>query len=108
MKYKIPEDRLDKIVFRYLDIHYGDLEKIKGKHFEFIFKKPNSDSDYGIMGWTKSGILYIYYKLIDEISGVFSIEKIDSEKVIGRWVEDRYQIEVNSTNELQLATFLHG
>jgi hypothetical protein len=99
MKYKIPEDRLDKIVFRYLDIHYGDLEKFNGKFSNIVFKKPNSDSEYGIMGWKKNGILYVYNKLIEEISGMFSIEEIDSQKVIGRWAEDKYQIKVYKTQQ---------
>jgi len=94
MKYAIPQDRLDKIVFRYLDMEYGNLEKVEGKNVDIVFKKLNLDSKYGVMGWKKSGILFIFYKLIKEISNAFSIEKIDSEKVIGRWVEDRYQIEV--------------
>ena len=98
MKYAIPQDRLDKVVFKYLDMQYGDLEKVNGKYSDIVFKKPNSDSESGIMGWKKQGMLYIYYKLIDEISSMFSIEKIDSKKVIGRWVEDRYQIVVNDTD----------
>jgi hypothetical protein len=99
MKYEITQDRLDKIIFRYLDMEYGNLEKVKAKHVDvdIVFKKPNSDSDYGIMGWEKSGMLYIYYKLIKEISSVFSIKEIDSKEVIGRWVEDKYQIDVNHT-----------
>jgi hypothetical protein len=97
MKYSIPQDRLDKIVFRYLDMQYGDLEKFNGKYSDIVFKKPNSNSEYGIMGWEKSGILYIYNKLIEEISDMFSMENIDSKNLIGRWVEDRYQIEVNDT-----------
>jgi hypothetical protein len=97
MKYSIPQDKLDKIVFRYLDLEYGNLEKVKGKHVDIVFKKQNSDFEYGIMAWEKSGILYIYTKLIEEISGMFSMEDIDTIEVIGRWVEDRYQIEVNNT-----------
>jgi len=97
MKYQIPQDRLYKVVFKYLDMQYGDLEKVKGKYLDILYKKPNSDSESGIMGWKKQGMLYIYYKLIDEISSMFSIKEIDSKEVIGRWVEDKYQIDVNDT-----------
>jgi hypothetical protein len=99
MKHSIPQDRLDKIVFKYLDLQYGDLEKVKGKNIDIVFKITNSDSEYWSMGWEKPGVLFVFYKLIDEISGMFSIEYHDSKRIIGRWVEDRYQIKVNNIND---------
>jgi hypothetical protein len=97
MKYAIPQDKLDKVVFRYLDMYYGDLENTKGEVVDIVFKKSNLDSEYGIMGWRKPDILFIHNKLVNEISGVFSTNEVDSKKVIGRWIDDRYQIEVNNT-----------
>ena len=95
MKYIIPQEKLEKIVFRYLDLQYGDLEEFKPEHYEgIVFKKPNDDSEFGIMGWEKSDTLYIYYKLIEEISSIFSIEESDSKEIIGKWIEDRYKLKV--------------
>jgi len=96
MKYEITQDRLDKIIFRYLDMYYGDLEKFNGRYSDIVFKKPNLDSEYGIMGWRRESKLYIYTKLMDELSNIFSLGPVDSMRVIGRWIENRYQVEVNT------------
>ena len=96
MKYKIPQDKLDKIVFKYLDSKLKDLEKYSAVHYEgIVYRLPNDE--YGILGFRNSGKLLIYYKLIDEISDMFSMDEIDSEKLVGRWAEDRLQIEVKDT-----------
>jgi len=99
MKYKIPQERLYKLVFRYLDMQYGDLKKIDANYYDIILKKPNSED--GIIGYMKKQKnLYIYYTLIDEISGMFSLDEDNAKEVIGRWVEDRHQIEVSNTIDL--------
>ena len=36
MKYIIPQEKIEKLVFRYLDTMYGDLEKYKPKYYEGI------------------------------------------------------------------------
>ena len=95
MKYIIPQDKIEKIVSKYLDLQYGDLEKYGPIYYEgIVFKRPNDDSEYGVMGWEKPGALYIHYKLIEEISSMFSMEDIDSKELIGKWVEDRYKLKV--------------
>ena len=95
MKYIIPQDKIEKIVFKYLDLQYGDLKKIKAPYYKgFIFKKPNDDSGYGVMGWEKPNNLYVHYKLIKDISSMFSIEESDSKKIVGKWVKYRYKLKV--------------
>ena len=70
--------------------------KRKPKYYEgIVFAYP--DKEYGILGWKKNGILFIYYELIDEISNWFSLEENDSEELIGRWASDRLQLEVKNT-----------
>ena len=96
MKYIIPENKLDTIVFKYLDLNLKGLEKRNPKHYKgIIFAYP--DEEYGILGWKNDCSLYIYYKLIDEISSGFGLDDSDSESIIGRWVSDRYQLEVINT-----------
>ena len=96
MKYIIPQDKVDKVIFKYLDLNLKGIEKKKPKYFEgFVFTFP--DEDYGVLGWEKPGILYIYTKLIDDISNSFGLNKSDSKSVIGRWVEDRINLEVVRT-----------
>ena len=99
MKYIIPQDKIDKIVFRYLDLNLKGLEKKKAKHYEgIIFVYP--DEKHGILGYENNGTIYIYKGLIDEISSNFGLNQSDSKLVIGRWVSDRFQLEVINTSVL--------
>ena len=96
MKFKLTEHQLKKIIFKYLDLNLKGLEKRKPMHYKgIVFTYP--DDRNGILGYEKNGTLYIYYKLIYEISSIFGIDKSDSESIIGRWVSDRYQLEVINT-----------
>jgi hypothetical protein len=96
MKYIIPENKLDKIVFKYLDNTLKNLEKRKPKYFEgVVFAYPNEE--FGILGWETDGTLYIYEELIDEISNGFGLNRNDSKSIITRWVIDRLQLEVKNT-----------
>ena len=96
MKYIIPENKLDKIVFKYLDIYLKGLEKRKTNYYKgIILAYPNQD--YGILGWENDGFLYIYHEIINEISTNFGLNESDSELVIGRWVSDRYKLKVINT-----------
>ena len=96
MKVIIPEKKLEEIVFKYLDKRFEKLEKVKGESFNIVFKYPGEE--YGILGWEKSGLLLIYYKLIDNIFSFIPIEKSEIQKIIGRYVEDRYNLEVRNTS----------
>ena len=97
MKYIIPQNKVDKVVFKYLDLKH--FEKKKSKYFDgIVFGYP--DEEYGILGLTKNGTLYIYYKLINEISYTFGMDKSDSKSIIGRWVSNRYNLEVRNTIRL--------
>ncbi len=96
MKYIITENRLDKVIFKFLDTEYGALEQKKGKFVDIVFHFPGEE--FGVLGWKKPGDLYVYYKLRDEISDYFGLEKVDTLKVIGKWVEDRYNLKVIDTS----------
>jgi hypothetical protein len=94
MKYLITESQLDKVIFKYLD--YQDFIRIdKGNKIFFV----NSEGDeYAQIRFDKDdGWCYIYYKLVEEISTFFSMQKSDSKEVIGRWVENTLQMKVTNT-----------
>ena len=97
MKITISENRIEQLIFKYLDKKFVNLEKVKGKYYDIVFKYPGEE--YGILGWEKSGMLWIYYKLIDNISSIIPIEKSEIQKIIGRYVEDRFNLEVRNTEE---------
>ncbi len=96
MKVIIPENRLEQIIFKYLDVKFKDLEQVKGKNFDIVFRFP--DEEYGILGWKRPGDLYIYYKLIDNIFSFIPIKKTEIQMIIGRYVGSRYNLEVRDTH----------
>ena len=96
MKYIIPENKVDKVIFKYLDLNLKGLEKRKPKFYDgFVFAYP--DEEFGILGYENNGNLYVYYGLIEEISNGFGLEYSDSKSLISRWVSDRLQLEVINT-----------
>ena len=103
MKVIIPENRLEQIIFKYLDVKFKDLEQVKGVYYDIVFRFP--DEEYGILGWKRPGDLYIYYKLIDNIFSFIPIEKTEIQMIIGRYVESRYNLEVIYT-KMPLVYFL--
>ena len=69
------------------------LEKRKQKDWEgIVFAYP--DEEHGILAWENDGTLFMYNKLVDEIHSTFGLGRDDSELIIGRWVSDRFQLEV--------------
>ena len=97
MKYLITESQIDKVIFKYLDNQ--DFIRIeKGDNIYFV----NSEGDiYAQIVYNKNnGWCYIYYKLVEEISAFFSMQKSDSESLIGRWVENTLQMKVKDTARL--------
>ena len=95
MKIAIIENRLEQLIFKYLDKRFEKLEKVKGESFIVVFKYPGEER--GILGWEKSGSLWVYHKLIDNIFSFIPIEKPEIQKIIGRYVEDRYNLKVTNT-----------
>ena len=95
MKITISENRIEQLIFKYLDKRFEILEKVKGKYYDIVFKYPGEK--YGILGLEKSGKLWIFHKLIDDIFSFIPIEKPEIQKIIGRYVEDRYNLKVRNT-----------
>ena len=94
MKYLITESQFDKVIFRYLNNQdFIQIEKVNRIYF------INSEGDeYAKIRYAKSdGWCYISIDLIKEISSFFSLQRSDSEEVIGRWVENTLQMRVTNT-----------
>ena len=94
MKYLITESQIDKVIFKYLN-NQDFIQIVKGNRIYFV----NSDDDkYAQIMYDKDkGWCYIDYDLIGEISSFFSLNRYDSEEVIGRWVENTLQMKVTNT-----------
>jgi hypothetical protein len=101
MKYIITENRLNDVIFKFLDFNYGTLEPKE----VIMFGYPELDvvrlcvPDKGTIeiSWRKSGDLSINYEIMAKISNYFGIENNDSLRIIGKWVEDRYNLKVINT-----------
>jgi hypothetical protein len=98
MKVIIPENRLEQFLFKYLDVRFKDLEQAKGRFVEIVFKFPGEQA--GIMGWSKNDdsnrtLLSIYHKIIDDIFSLIPIEKREIVNMIGRYIDNRYNLIVN-------------
>ena len=98
MRYIIPQDKLDKIIFKYLDLNLKGLEKKKARFYKgFVFAFPNEE--YGVLGWNSDdSILHIDFESIDLLTNIFSLSPIDSEMVIVRWFESRFNLVVLNSN----------
>ena len=84
----------ERVLFSYLDSQ--DFIQIdKGNRIYFV----NSEGDeYAQIRYDKEdGWCFIDYDLITEISSLFSLQRYDSQEVIGRWVENTLQMKVTNT-----------
>jgi predicted metal-dependent hydrolase len=100
-----PENRLEEIIFKYLDVKFKDLEQIKGstnfdEHVDVFFRFP--DEKLAMLAWYKNrygakGYLKIYPKIIGNIRSLIPIENIEFSKIIGKYVENRYNLAVQDT-----------
>ena len=84
----------ERVLFSYLDSQ--DFIQIdKGNRIYFV----NSEGDeYAQIRYDKEdGWCFIEYDLITEISSLFSLQRYDSQEVIGRWVENTLQMKVTNT-----------
>ena len=92
MKYLITESKLNQVIFRYLNNQ--DFIQINNR-FDIFFLNSEGD-EYPQIVYNKSdGSCLIFINLITEISSFFSLDEYDSKQVIGRWVENTLQMEVN-------------
>jgi hypothetical protein len=97
MKYKITDSQLESVIFLYLD----NQDFIQIKIEDSIYFVNSEDDTHAQIRYNKSiGWCYISWKLVGEISSFFSMDKFDSEKIIGKWVENTLQMMVTHTRRI--------
>ncbi len=103
MKYKITDNKLESVIFLYLD-NQDFIPIEKGDKIYFA----NSEGDeYAQIRYDKDdGWCGIYYKLIEEISSFFSLDESEAKQVIGRWVENTLQMMVTGTYSSQSQKYI--
>ena len=94
MKYLITESQLDKVIFRYLN----NQDFIQIEREDSIYFVNSEGDEFSQIKYNKDdGWCYISWKLVGEISSFFSMDKSDSEKIIGKWVENTLYMRVTNT-----------
>ena len=91
MKYLITESQFDKAIFKYLD----NQDFIQIEKEDNIYFVNSEEDEYAQIRYDKrNGLCIIHYKFVNEISSFFSLQRSDSEEIIGRWVENILQMMV--------------
>ena len=94
MKFLITENQIEKVVFRYLD-NQGLIRIGEGNAIYFVYSELD---EFVQISYLKNiEHCFIYWGLIIEISNMFSLEEVDSEEIIGRWVENILNMRVVNT-----------
>ena len=99
MKYLITESQA-KIAATFLKLDMKNFIQIK-KGNRIYFVNSEDDKYAKIMYDKYDGRCFINFGLIKEISSFFSLQESDSERVIGRWVENTIQMRVTNTQSKQ-------
>ena len=92
----------ERVLFSYLDSQ--DFIQIK-KDDSIYFAYSENDKYAQIMYDKDDGWCYINFNLTKEISSFFSLQRSDSERIIGRWVENTLQMKVTNTLSQKLEEF---
>jgi len=100
MKYLITESQIDNLIFIHLDSQ--DLIQTE-KDDKIYFKKSDGDSLSLIVYDKESESCKVSYRVINQISDFFSMDKSDSKEIIRRWVEKTLQMNVNRIEPLVAA-----
>ena len=92
MKYIITENQNDKLIIKYLNKMYGDLEEYRTDEYpgsvfyvkdKKIYMKQN----------LKNGYLYVDYDTIwQELETIFNLEFTEIQHIITKWVEETYKL----------------
>ena len=95
MKYIITETRFDKILFKYLDMTLGNLEKNKGYSSDIVFTYPNEE--FGPIG-LNNGELFVNYDIILELSSMFNLDEQEVSDKVGEYLEQKYDLDFIGTS----------
>jgi len=108
MKFIITEDRLQKIIMKYLDNQdfkmirkvFYPVGTVKSSNIFFVNSTDDSRAIIRYDVW--SGTLYISDNLINEISSLFSMEYDDASYEIFSWVEEKLNkdIDIGKVHEI--------
>ncbi len=85
----------ERVLFSYLDSQ--DFIQIDMGNDKICFVNSENDKYAQIRFDKDDGYCFINFDLVKEISSFFSLQRSDSQEVIGRWVENTIQMKVTNT-----------
>ena len=91
-----------RVIFSYLD---SQDFIVTGNDTSLFFVNSENDEYAQIRYDEVNGWCYTNINLIKEISSFFSLQRSDSERIIGRWVENTLQMKVTNTLSQKLEEF---
>jgi hypothetical protein len=97
MKFKISDDKLELVIFKYLD---NKKFLIKETPDDYYFLKNKDDEHAQIRIIKDSLVCYINFKLLTEIESFFYLNRSHSKEILSRYVEKTLNIEVIDTYEI--------
>ena len=97
MKYIITESQIDRVVFKWLNLEYGDLTPYeKEEYLDYIFFMKDGEVifDYN----KKNGIVLISNdKIWSFLQNFFGLEFEEIQDLTKKWVEEHYKLRVKTT-----------
>ena len=92
MKYIITEGQNEKLIIKYLNNEYGDLEEYtreKNPNSVYLVKDKKVYMEYEL----KSGDLWVDYRTIwIDLKNIFGLKDSEIEHIITKWVEETYKL----------------
>ena len=90
MKFLISESKLGSILFSYLDNMNLTIKETSDNYY-FLRGEDNWKSEIRVVKYF--GHCYLSYDFVKEISDFFSIKFDETEKIIGKYVEKKLNVE---------------
>ena len=104
MKFLITENKIEQVVFKYLD-NKNFIIKETDKNYYFL---ENENDEYAQIRVRKYDMFcFIYHKLSEEIKSFFSLETLMVKSVLTKYVENTLNIKVSGNNDRIVLRLLH-
>ena len=92
MKYIITENQNEKLIIKYLNNEYGDLEEYtreKNPNSVYLVKDKKVYMEYEL----KSGDLWVDYRTIwIDLKNIFGLKDSEIEHIIKKWLKETYKL----------------
>ena len=92
MKYIITEGQNDKIIIRYLNSEYGDLEEYRTDKYPKSVFYVKDKKVYMEMGLGDYLLWVDHYSIWEDLINIFSLDDEEIERIITKWAKKTYNI----------------